>query len=247
MNNRATFLFHDNLNDFLRPREKNNWTRYPFSGSPAVKDAIEAIGIPHPEVDVILINNIPAGLLQPLQPQQQVEVFPALPRRTWPEAYSIQAKLPVAASFVLDVHLGKLAKSLRLLGQDTCYQNNYTDKDIAEIAARENRRVLTRDISLLKQKKINWGYWLRSQNAAEQLKEVIEYFNLQNQLAPFTRCLECNSCLSAVTKAEVWEYLPPKTRQYFNQFYQCPTCRRVYWQGSHYERMQEFVNSINHS
>lgn len=119
----ADFLFHDNLNDFLRPREKNTWIRYPFSGSPAVKDAIEAIGIPHSEVDVILINKTAAELLQPLQPQQQVEVFPALPRRIWPEAYSIQAKLPEAEGFVLDVHLGKLAKSLRLLGQDTCYQN----------------------------------------------------------------------------------------------------------------------------
>jgi len=243
----ADFIFHGNLNDFLRPREKNTTLKYPFSNLPAVKDAIEALGVPHPEVDVILINQTPAGFMQPLHPHDQVAVYPAIPRRTWPAGYSLQANLPAAAGFVLDVHLGKLAKSLRLLGFDTCYQNNYSDKAIADIAARDNRRVLTRDIGLLKQKKINWGYWLRSQHTEEQLAEVLTYFNLKNNLAPFTRCLACNGELTTVSKEAVWELLPPKTKQYFNQFYQCPTCRRVYWQGSHFDRMQEFVSRIRHN
>ncbi|GEO02847.1 hypothetical protein AAE02nite_05110 [Adhaeribacter aerolatus] len=241
----ANFLFYGNLNDFLRPRERNTCIRYNFSGAPAVKDAIEAIGIPHPEVDRILINNTPVVFFQPLHPHDQVEVYPAWHRLLHAETYSLQAQLAPANGFVLDVHLGKLARSLRLLGFNTCYQNNYTDKEIAEIAARDNRRVLTRDVGLLKQKKINWGYWLRSQHTQEQLTEVLAYFNLKRQLAPFTRCLECNGELTTVTKESVWELLPPKTRLFFNQFYQCPNCRRVYWQGSHFERMQEFVTHIS--
>ena len=245
MTNWATFLFHDNLNDFLRPRVRNTWIRHHFNGAPAVKDAIEAIGVPHPEVDVILVNQVPVSFLHPLQPADQVEVYPAIPRRPWPEKYSLQASLPVSNGFILDVHLGKLAKSLRLLGFDTCYQNDYSDKTIAEIASRENRRVLTRDIGLLKQKVINWGYWLRSQQPEAQLAEVIDYFNLKLKLAPFTRCLECNANLATVTKESVLELLPLKTRLYFNHFYQCPSCERIYWQGSHFERMQAFVNRIS--
>ena len=244
MTNQAGFLFHDSLNDFLHPRVRNAWFTYSFSGFPAVKDAIEAIGVPHPEVDVILVNGAPVPFGQPLKTDDQVEVYPANPLRSWPEIYSLQAGLPVSDSFILDVHLGKLAKILRMLGLDTCYQNDYPDKVIAEIAQRENRRVLTRDIGLLKQKIIDRGYWLRSQHPETQLAEVITYFDLKQKLAPFTRCLACNVHLAAVTKESVEDLLPPKTRLYFNQFYQCPVCERVYWQGSHFEKMQEFVNRI---
>lgn len=238
------FLFHDNLNDFLRPSTRNTWTKYQFTGSPAVKDAIEAIGVPHPEVNILLVNQVPASFLHPLPPNAQVEVYPANPHRFWPPNYALQAALPASDGFILDVHLGKLAKSLRLLGFDTFYKNNYSDKIIAEIAHRENRRVLTRDVGLLKQKIICWGYWLRSQNPVMQLAEVMAYFDLKEKVAPFTRCLACNGQLAAVAKESVLALLPPKTRLYFNQFYRCPVCARIYWPGSHFEKMQEFVKRV---
>lgn len=238
----ARFCFYDILNDFLPAQWRNTWISYRFTGTPAVKDAIEALGIPHPEIDVILINHSPVDFLASLHPDDQVQVYPMYSNRTWPEVYSLHANSPWPAQFVLDVHLGKLARALRLLGFDAYYDNHYTDKTISALAAAENRIVLTRDIGLLKHKAIRRGYWLRSQHQEEQVAEVIRYFHLATAFRPFTRCIACNGQIIAVEKEAVWHLLQPKTKLYFNQFFQCLTCKRVYWQGSHYDRMQQFIH-----
>ena len=239
----AQIRFHDNLNDFLPRNKKNLNTTYFFSGNPALKDAIEALGVPHPEVNIILVNEKPADFTTRLQPADQVDVYPTSVNNAGLQAYSLQAKFPGLNKFILDVHLGKLAKLLRLFGLDTYYNSDIpTDKAIAQLSAAENRIVLTRDVGLLKHKEIMRGYWLRSQNPEEQLKEVITYFRLQSNLQPFTRCLACNSILESVTKEAVWDKIPPKTKLYYNIFFRCPNCERIYWQGSHYESMQAFIN-----
>ncbi|MCC9137818.1 Mut7-C ubiquitin/RNAse domain-containing protein [Pontibacter silvestris] len=243
----ANFRFYGSLNDFLPRSKKHSQISYDFKNTPAVKDAIEAIGIPHPEIDVVLANDVPVDFTYPLQPNDLIKVYPATPECKCPSSYSLQANLPVTNNFVLDVHLGKLAKALRMLGFNTLYQNDYTDKTIATIAEQENRIVLTRDVGLLKHKAIKHGYWLRSQHLEEQLAEVISYFKLKKKSQPFTRCLECNNNISVVAKEAVLDKLPPKTKQYFNEFYQCPTCSRVYWKGSHYDRMLQFVKRIEGS
>jgi len=248
MNASAQFCFYAALNDFLPKAKRNKCLDYSFTGSPALKDAIEALGIPHPEVDVILVNQHPANLQQTLKPQDRVEVFPALPAYPELKTYSLLAKLPASSKFILDVHLGKLAKSLRLLGFDTLFDINIPDdKAIAILSKIENRIVLTRDIGLLKHKEIRRGYWLRSQNPTEQVREVINYFQLQDALQPFTRCLACNNCLAPISKEEVWDKIPPKTKLYFNDFYHCSHCGRIYWQGSHYDKMQAFILSLKPS
>ena len=246
MLNFAQIRFYDALNDFLPVVKKNNWLEYSFTGSPALKDAIEALGIPHPEVDVILVNQKPAALPQALKPQDKVEVYPATAAYPELSPFSLQSCLPVTDKFILDVHLGKLTKSLRLLGFDAYLDINIpNDKAIATLSAVENRIVLTRDIGLLKHKEINRGYWLRSQIPEEQLKEVIRYFGLQPAFRPFTRCLACNSFLAPISKEEVWDKIPPKTKLYFDEFYLCPNCQRIYWKGSHYDKMLAFVNNLN--
>ena len=237
----ATFEFFGNLNDFPSLSGRDNKLLYKFSGTPAVKDAIEAIGVPHPEVDVILVNNQPVDFSHPLHADDQVAVYPADAKRDWPPGYSLQAKHPAPDRFVLDVHLGKLASALRMLGFDTFYENDYSDRAIAQLAEAEGRVVLTRDVGLLKYKNIRWGYWLRSQHLEEQLAEVVSYFNLKDKFTPFTRCLACNGQIAEVAKESVLEKLPPKTKLYFDEFYQCGRCKRVYWKGSHYERMQQFI------
>lgn len=192
MNNTASFRFYGSLNDFFPADKKGSWFSYNFKGNPALKDAIEAIGIPHPEVFAILVNRQAAGFFQSLQAQQKVEVYPAESSIQLPEGSLLKDKHPAAERFILDVHLGKLAKALRLLGFDCRYENEQSDQAIAATAEIEKRIVLTRDVGLLKHKGIRWGYWLRSQNPREQLVEVIRYFNLQNEFDPFSRCLSCN-------------------------------------------------------
>src|SRR5688572_15589048 len=200
----AAFRFHGLLNDFLPKAKRDTWISYHFQGKPAVKDAIEALGVPHPEVRVILVNQKPVTFAYQLQPEDRVEVFPVELAAAFDETTYLSPPVPEIARFVLDVHLGKLAKKLRMLGFDTVYQNNYDDKTIAGLSAAENRIVLTRDVGLLKQKHIKWGYWLRSQMPDTQLQEVISRFGLEKKLAPFTRCLECNGQLEKVAKELVW-------------------------------------------
>lgn len=130
-----------------------------------------------------------------------------------------------------------------MLGFDTLYENNWNDRAIVELSEVEERIILTRNIGLLKHESIQSGYWLRSQHLQEQIFEVIRYFNLTNQFQPFTRCLECNGTILLVEKESVLDRLPPKTIEYFNRFYQCPSCKKVYWKGSHYENMQKFIHA----
>ncbi|MFD2512344.1 Mut7-C RNAse domain-containing protein [Pontibacter locisalis] len=244
MQNTASFRFYGALNDFLRSRERGKELEYTFNSAPAVKDAIEAIGIPHPEVQAILVNEKPVGFSQPLLAGDRVEVYPYSSTMNWPADYALVTTCRKSNRFVLDVHLGTLAKSLRMLGFDCYYRRDLSDKRIAEIAQEEQRIVLTRDVGLLKQKTIERGYWLRSQQTEEQLNEVMQRYNLLDELDPLTRCLVCNTFIKQVEKQEILNKVPPKTRLYFEEFYQCPSCEKVYWKGSHYERMLQYIAHV---
>ncbi|MHC2992282.1 hypothetical protein OB13_12020 [Pontibacter sp. HJ8] len=238
MSHTAAFRFEGSLNDFLRPARKSTRITYLFSGTPAVKDAIEALGIPHPEVQDVVVNGEPAHLTYRLQDGDEVQVYP------WDGKEDELLKGIAERKFVLDVHLGTLARSLRMLGFDTLYDNHVHDKQLVELAQSEQRIVLTRDVDLLKNKAIPVGYWLRSQQTGEQLQEVIRRFHLVDHIKPFTRCMICNGRIAAVEKQTVLHRLPPKTQLYFDEFYRCSSCRRVYWKGSHYERMQELIRKL---
>ena len=131
-----------------------------------------------------------------------------------------------------------------MLGIDTAYRNNYTDKEIVTIAAEEKRVVLTRDVGLLKHKCIAHGYWLRSQQPEEQLTEVTKRFSLCYCIQPFSRCMACNGELHSVEKEEIIHELLPLVREYYNEFYQCSQCKKIYWKGSHFENMQQFITAI---
>ncbi|MEJ8756944.1 Mut7-C RNAse domain-containing protein [Pontibacter sp. H259] len=237
----ARFRFHGSLNDFLHHSQKDNWISYTFRELPAIKDTIEAIGVPHPEVDVILVNGKAVNFTYKLQPDDVVEVYPA---GTLQSINLIpEPKNPLR--FVLDVHLGKLARLLRMLGFDTIYDPALSEKQIVGIALSEERILLTRGTEILKLKTIKYGYWLRSQDPEIQLREVITYYNLTALMFRlFSRCLVCNGEIKQVQKEAIQAQLPPKTQLYFHEFYQCSNCRRVYWKGSHFERMQEFIQTL---
>lgn len=240
MIHKVQFHFYGSLTDFLSTGRSGHVLCYTFTEAPSVKDAIEAHGVPHPEVEKILVNGTCVTFHYQLQPNDKIEVYPAVK--------GLKACCTTGCcnvKFVLDVHLGKLAKALRMLGFDTSYHNSYTDKYIATLAEAENRIVLTRDVGLLKHKIIERGYWLRSQHPEEQLLEVIKYFGLKEYFRPLTRCLVCNSGLQQVDKNSVYNLLPPKTKLYFHEFYRCPDCLRIYWKGSHYEHMEGFINKLS--
>jgi len=242
--NLAWFRFYEELNEFLPPEKRKKLFSYNFNGTPSMKDAIEAIGIPHVEVDLILVNSLSVDFSYKLRDADSVSVYPVF------ESFDIRPvtylrEIPLRnPKFILDVHLGKLARYLRLFGFDTLYRIDYKDLEIITISLSERRIILTHDIGLLKNKQVNHGYWIRSQHLDEQLKEVLNRFDLKNQVHPFIRCMECNGLLTDVSKKEISDHLLPGTREYYQKFKKCPDCDRIYWEGSHFERMRKYIEYV---
>lgn len=247
MQQTATFIFHDGLLDFLKPSVRQQPVKYTFGGKPAIKDAIEALGVPHPEVALVLSGGAPLKFNDRLYGQDEIHVYSYSSALCQVKEGTLIPKPPVPIKFVLDVHLGSLAKMLRMLGFDTLYQKNLDDAQIAHLAHTQNRIVLTRDVGLLKHKVIVHGYWLRSQYTQEQLQEVLNRYNLAAFFTPFNRCLLCNAIIESAPKEVIMHKIPPKTQQYFDEFFHCVTCDKVYWKGSHYEHMLSVIKGIRHT
>ena len=146
------------------------------------------------------------------------------------------------ARFVVDNHLGRMAYYLRMLGFDTLYRNDYQDDELAQTAEQEGRILLTRDRRLFMRNQVQRGYWVRSLSPRQQILEVVQRYNLKAQITPFRRCIRCNGILQLVSKEAVLDRLEPLTRLYFDDFRICPDCQQVYWKGSHYERMRQFID-----
>lgn len=244
MSKKAHFRFYEELNDFLCSERKKVMFLYEFEGTPSVKDAIEAIGVPHTEVDLILVNGTSVPFTHHIIDNDSISVYPVFESIDISGVTHLREKPLREPKFILDVHLGKCAKYLRLLGFDSLYENTYDDPEIVVIAQAQQRAVLTRDVSLLKRKTVSRGYWVRSRTPSEQVTEVIHRFDLHSHIRPFIRCMSCNGIVSMVTKEAVLNVLEPKTIRYYNEFCQCTKCRKVYWKGSHYLKMKKFVDEL---
>jgi uncharacterized protein len=240
-----TLTFHGDLVLFLGRAERNRPIRRLLSHKTSVKDLIEACGIPHPEVDLIIANGRPVDFSFPLNTDVDLEIYtvPA-PEGLFPE-FRLQAR--DVSGFVADGHLGKLTRDLRLLGIDMSYRCDARDSELLVIAVRESRALLTRDRRLLMHRAVKSGYYPRSQDPIEQTVEVIKRFNLIQKLAPFQRCLHCNERLNPVPKETVLDELEPLTRLYYHEFRRCPKCGQIYWRGSHFDHLQNRVQAIMES
>ncbi len=240
----ASFRFYEELNDFLPAARRKRAFDYRFAGTPAVKDAIEAIGVPHTEVDLILIDGESSGFDRLLKGGERVAVYPVFERFDVAGVQRLRPRPLRATGFVLDVHLGALARRLRLLGLDALYRNDYDDHEIVRISVTEKRTVLTCDKGLLKHAAVARGHWVRAREPDAQALEVIRAFDLQRGLEPFSRCLECNGALRAVAPAAVAARVPDQISEQFENFRECPDCDRVYWPGSHYDRLRRRVAAL---
>jgi len=149
--------------------------------------------------------------------------------------------------FIADVHLGKLAKYLRLCGFDTLCGMTLTDSEIIHLSLTEDRVILSRDKELLKKRHVIQSFRIMSAEPVRQLEEVIIRYELINNLHPFTRCIICNGEVTDVSKEEIEDALQPDTRNYYNEFKKCTSCGKIYWEGSHYERMKNFLINVLHS
>ena len=209
----------------------------------SVKDLIESVGLPHPEIDLLLVDDEPVGFGHLVRGGERVAAYPPL-RSLRPTSGSLWPTPPEPRRFVLDVHLGTLARRLRLLGFDSWYATDADDALLAEVAVSEQRILLTRDRGLLMRRVIVHGYCPRSDDPEEQAREVSDRYDLAERARPLSRCVRCNGGLVAVERAEVLHLLPPRTRRAFDRFAQCLDCHQVYWPGSHVDAVEDFVNGI---
>ena len=240
----ANFRFYEELNDFLGPGCYKKTIEYRFGGRPAIKDPIETHGVPHSEVDLILVNNESVGFDYGLQHGDRVAVYPVFESLDIAPLQHLRAQPLRVTRFMVDVNLGKLARLLRMLGFDTAYGNRLDDGEIVNLAAREKRIILTRDRRLLFRKAVTHGYWVRSDDPETQLGEVMQRLDLAAQVKPLQRCLQCNGIIESVERAQVWSSLKPLTRRFYNEFYRCANCHRVYWEGSHVENMSDTIRQL---
>jgi uncharacterized protein with PIN domain len=239
----ASVRFYGSLNDFLPAPRRQATVVCSFDCSPSVKDFIEALGVPHPEIDLLIVDGQPVDFSYRLRDGDRVAVYPLI--RTFDLRDDVCLRPPPQPEprLVADVHLGRLTAYLRLAGVDTKYRNDYSDDKIVAISASEDRVLLTRDVGVLKHRIVIRGYFLRETQPARQLVEVLRHLDLVTGAAPFTRCLRCNTRLHVVAKDRVQDLLPARTRECYREFSRCPTCSRIYWQGSHYARMRLFIET----
>lgn len=236
--------FYEELNFFIQPEKRKTLIQEYCKEGTTVKALIEICGIPHTEVDLVLVNGESKGFSYQLKNNDMVSVYPVFESFDISEVSRVRPVPLRIIKFVLDVHLGKLTKRLRLLGFDTLYSNVYSDEEISDISKNEKRIVLTRDTGLLKRKIITHGYYIRSRDPKEQLSEVVKRFDLLKTVKPFTRCTQCNETLKEIEKKKIEKDIPEKVREKYDKFRICSLCNKIYWLGSHWENMKKTLEKL---
>jgi len=241
---RATFRFYEELNGFLAPERRGRDFTCSCARAATTKHMIEALGVPHTEVELILVNGESVGFERLLADGDRVAVYPKFEAFDITPLLRVRARPLRAPRFIADAHLGGLAHLLRMLGFDTLYNNDVHDEEIERLAVAQERIVLTRDRELLKRRGISHGCYVHALQPEQQLREIFHRLDLARAARPFTRCLSCNSALRPVEKVRIAPLLPPGVRQRYCRFTICEGCGRVFWEGTHWRRMRGLVDSL---
>jgi len=240
----ANFRFYEELSDFLPRRRRKCAFACVWASGATVKHAIEALGVPHTEVELILANSESVDFSYVVQEGDRISVYPVFESLDVTRVLKVRADPLRRTRFIADAQLGGLAKYLRMLGFDTLYENGYTDAQVARISADERRIVLTRDRALLMHKLISHGCYVRGTRPRQQLEEIVSRLDLHRAIKPFSRCLRCNRELESVAKETIRDRLPPGSAPFYCHFWICDQCDRIYWEGSHWRRMEQVIGEL---
>ena len=241
---RVTVRLYGDLAQLAGEADRRGIVELGYPGTRTVKDLVESLGVPHTEVDLLLVDGESVGFDHRLDEGERVSVYPVFHDVAVDAISKVRPDEPPPTRFLLDVHLGKLANHLRLLGLDAAYDNDRDDRELAVLATTDDRTLLTRDRGLLMRARVVHGYLVRSTDPVEQAAEVVRRFRLADAVDPFTRCLTCGADLHPAEKGEVIDELPPRTRRDHDRFVRCSGCGSVYWRGSHHERLRDLVDEI---
>ena len=240
----AYFRFYGGLKDLLNCEHYRGEVLHDFNGRQTVKDRIESLGVPHTEVDLILKESEAVDFSYLVKAEDRMSIYPFWQYIEVPEEIRLQPPAPEPLKFVLDAHLGKLASYLRIMGFDSLYSNDFDDLELARIQEENKRVLLTRDKGLLKRKRVKWGSLIYSDSPRVQLREVLARYDVYDEIDEFGRCPECNQTLEVVDKSEIIERLEPLTKKYFQFFKMCSGCEKIYWRGSHYDRIKDLIEKV---
>lgn len=235
--------FYAELNDLLPVDQRFRDLEVPVGVGETVKDLVEAKGVPHAEIDLILVNGGPVDFDHRVRARDRISVYPVFESLDLSSMGHLRPEPLRTTHFVLDANLGTLARYLRLCGFDTLYRNDIEDEELAGISRAEERVLLTRDVGVLKRKVVTRGYFVRATSPRDQLVETVQRFDLSADIQPFTRCLRCNDLLAHVAKRDVIDELEPGTARFFDDFLRCEGCLGIYWRGAHYESLLALVES----
>src|SRR5258708_11815161 len=241
----ATLRFYEELNDFLPADRRKTDVAIEVDRARSVKDAIESAGVPHTEVDLIVVDGNSVDFAHLLRGGERVAVYPMFEALDISPLVRLRPRALREPRFVADGHLGKLARHLRMAGFDTLWSNSWDDDAIVARSLAERRTILTRDKGMLRRREVERGYFVRAVESEAQLAEVVRGLQLESLIAPFTRCRECNVMLEDVPKEEVAARLPEKVRGFYDRFKRCPGCERIYWEGTHFARMQGVLSRLS--
>ena len=234
----AELRFYEELNDFLPEDRRKRAFPVEVDRARSVKDAIEAVGVPHTEVDLVIVDGRSVDFTHLLRGGERVAVYPMFERLDIAPLVRLRPRPLRDPRFVADTHLGKLARHLRMAGFDTLYGNDWDDDHIVALSGAQRRTILTRDKGMLRRREVERGYFVRSVESESQLAEVVRALQLESLIVPFVRCRECNTPLEDVPREAVLDRLPEKVRASYDRFKRCPGCGRVYWEGTHFRRMK---------
>ena len=240
----ATLRFYEELNDFLPGKKRKVDFAVEVDRSRSVKDAIESVGVPHTEIDLILVDGKSVDFAHLLRGGERVAVYPMFESLDIAPVLRLRPMPLRDPRFVADVHLAKLARHLRMAGFDTQWANDWDDDEIVRRSSADRRTILTRDKGMLRRSDVERGYFVRATESEAQLGEVVHALQLEKLVAPFTRCRECNLVLEDVAKEAIVDRLPEKVRGFYQRFRRCPGCDRVYWEGTHFARMQGVLSRL---
>ena len=248
---RVTIRFYEELNDFLPPARRKRSFEHSFLLPRSVKDLVESLGVPHVEIDLILVNGESVGFDRIIRDGDRISVYPVFEQLDVGSVTHLRPKPLRRTKFVLDVHLRKLTRRLRMLGFDVRYDPDANDQTLATISATEMRVLLTRDLGLIKRSVVTRGLYVRATDPEEQIGEILDRLDLYEQIDPFTRCIRCNGLIHPIEEttsddelSSLLGQVPAAVREWCSTYDRCDSCGKIYWKGSHFVRMQEMIEKI---
>ena len=240
----AILRFYEELNDFLPRAIRKQDMPVEFREPAPVRHLIELCGIPHTEVEIVLLNGLSVDLEQQVRDGDRVSVYPVFESLDITPLLRLRDYPLRSMLFVADAHLGKLAGYLRMLGFDTLYRNDWQDSDLVRISSEQHRILLSRDRALLMCSAITHGCYIRATRPRKQLSDLVGRLDLCGQSAPFTRCMECNGELKHLAASDLSQDLLVHVRKSNSRFLCCADCGKTYWEGSHYRVMAHWIAEL---